>query len=234
MRERLKALSADGVFATPSSNLFYLTGIDFHRSERLTALFLFRDRDPFVLCPAFEADRLRGMSAVATVHTWEETEDPFARAAALFPAANGTLAVEPSTAYDDVERLLGARPGWKAVSAASVFGALRMVKTPEEIDAIRRAIASAVPRFERAFASLAPGSVEADVSQQFGGENVVQFGPSSALPHGASGPRKLSPGEAVLIDAWDRPDGYYSDITRSTFFGTPTDEYRRVWSTVLA
>ena len=233
MRERLGALAADGVFATPSSNLFYLTGINFHRSERLTALFLFRDRDPFVLCPAFEADRLRGMSAVATVHTWEETEDPFARAAALFPAASGTLAIEPSTAYDDVERVLRARPGWKGVSAASVFGALRMVKTPEEIDAIRGAIASAVPRFERAFASLAPGSVEADVSQQFGGENVVQFGSSSALPHGASGPRKLSPGEAVLIDAWDRPDGYYSDITRSTFFGTPTDEYRRVWSTVL-
>ena len=233
MRERLVSLSADGVFATPSSNLFYLTGIDFHRSERLTALFLFRDREPFVLCPAFEADRLRGMSAVSEVHTWSETEDPFALAASLFPASAGALAIEPSTAYDDAQRLLTARKGWTGLSAASVFGALRMVKTSEEIEAIRQAIASAVPRFARAFASLSPGSVEAEVSARFGGDNVVQFGPSSALPHGASGPRALSPGEAVLIDAWDRPGGYYYDITRSTFFGTPTDEYRNIWSVVL-
>ena len=80
---RLSGLSADGLFATPSSNLFYLTGIDFWRSERLTALLLFADRDPVVLCPSFEESRLRGMSAVSEVVTWEETEDPFAKAAAL-------------------------------------------------------------------------------------------------------------------------------------------------------
>lgn len=233
LRSRLDSIGADGLVATPSSNLFYLTGIQFHRSERLTALFVFRDQDPFVICPAFEADRLRGMSAVATVKTWEETEDPFARAGALFPAASGLLAIEPSTAYDDVERLLAARPGWRAVSAASVLGALRMVKTPAEVERIRRAIATAVPRFEKAFASLRPGSIEAEISGAFAGDNVVQFGESSALPHGASGPRTLAAGDAVLIDAWDRPEGYYYDITRSTVFGKPTEEYRKIWSIVL-
>jgi Xaa-Pro aminopeptidase len=108
-----------------------------------------------------------------------------------------------------------------------------MVKTAEEIEAIRRAIATAIPRFAEAFASLAVGTVESDVSRHFGGDNVVQFGPSSALPHGASGPRALARGEAVLIDAWDRPEGYFYDITRSTFFGTPTDEYRKIWTVVL-
>src|SRR6478735_9026144 len=98
LRSRLSSLHADAAFATPSSNLFYLSGIDFHRSERLTALFVFKDRDPVVVCPSGE----------------------------------GTFAVEPSTAYDDVERLLKARSGWKAVSAAPVFAALRMVKTAEE------------------------------------------------------------------------------------------------------
>ena len=233
LRARLETLGADGLFSTPSSNLFYLTGIAFDRSERLTALVLFKDRDPLVICPAFEGDRLRGMSAVTEVHTWEETEDPFRLCASFFPAERGVLAVEPSTAFDDVERLIAVRPGWKPVSAAPVLTTLRMIKTPEEIAAIRRAIAVALPRFQRAFAALAPGSVEAEISHAFGGENVVQFGPSSALPHGASGPRTLSPGEAVLIDAWDKPEGYYYDITRSTFFGTPTPEYRKIWDVVL-
>jgi Xaa-Pro dipeptidase len=233
LRARLEALGADGLYATPSSNLFYLTGIAFDRSERLTALVLFKDRDPLVICPAFEGDRLRGMSAVTEVHTWEETEDPFRLCASFFPAERGVLAVEPSTAFDDVERLIAARPGWIPVSAAPLLATLRMIKTEEEIAAIRRAIAVALPRFQKAFAALAPGSVEAEISHLFGGENVVQFGPSSALPHGASGPRALSRGEAVLIDAWDKPEGYYYDITRSTFFGEPTAEYRKIWEVVL-
>src|SRR6478752_7595644 len=115
VRARLAGLGADGLVATPSSNLFYLTGITFDRSERLTALFLFKDRDPFVICPAFEGDRMRGMSAVGEVRTWEETEDPFRMAASFFPADRGVLGVEPSTAYDDVERLLAARGGWRPV-----------------------------------------------------------------------------------------------------------------------
>jgi Xaa-Pro dipeptidase len=233
VRARLDALGADGLFATPSSNLFYLTGIDFWRSERLTALLLFADRESLVVCPAFEADRLRRMSAVRDVRTWEETEDPFRLAGSLLPGSAGVLAVEPSTAYDDVERLLAARSGWKAVSAASLFTTMRMVKTAEEIAAMRRAIGVALPRFEKAFAALRPGSVESDISHLFGGENVVQFGPSSALPHGASGPRSLARDEAVLIDAWDKPEGYFYDITRSTYFGDPTPEYRKIWEIVL-
>src|SRR5262252_9072627 len=59
VRARLASLPADGLFVTPSSNLFYLTGVDFHRSERLTALLLFQERDPVMICPAFEASRLR-------------------------------------------------------------------------------------------------------------------------------------------------------------------------------
>jgi len=233
LKTRLASLPAHGLYATPSSNLFYLTGINFWRSERLTALLLFADRDPVILCPAFEEARLRAMSAVENVVTWQETENPFTKVAGFFPASSGTLAIEPSTAYEDVERLLNARPGWKPVSAGAAIAAQRMVKTPEELEVIRRAIAVAIPRFARAFAGLKPGAVEADLSAAFGGENVVQFGESSALPHGASTGRRLAKDEAILIDAWDKPEGYFYDITRSTFFGKPSDEYKKIWSIVL-
>src|SRR4030095_89402 len=167
------SIPPDALYAPPSSNLYYLTGIDFHRSERLTGLILPRDGETTVICPAFEEARLRGMSAINRVVTWEETEDAFAKAASLLPGAHGVLAVEPSTAYDDVERLLAKASGWKPVSAASVFGAMRMVKTPEEIAAMRRAISVAGGRFEKAFARLVPGAVESEISTLFGGDNVV-------------------------------------------------------------
>jgi len=108
-----------------------------------------------------------------------------------------------------------------------------MVKSADEIELMRRAIAVALPRFRRAFEALKPGCQEAEISHLFGGENVVQFGPSSAFPHGASTATALTKNQAVLIDAWDRPDGYYYDITRSTWYGKPSDEYREIWSVVL-
>ena len=109
----------DSLVSIEDKDFYRHSGINFWRSERLTALFLFKDRDPVVLCPAFEEARLRGMSSVDNVVTWQETEDPFAKAAGFFPSAQGTLAVEPSTAYEDVEKLLAARPGWSVIKAVA-------------------------------------------------------------------------------------------------------------------
>jgi Xaa-Pro aminopeptidase len=231
-RRKLAESGADMLFVTPSTNLFYLSGISFHRSERLTAILLPKDGDPVLIVPAFEETRARGLTPIENVVTWEETEDAFRKAAGYFRGSRGVLSVEPSTAYDDVEKLLAHASGWESRSGAELFSAMRVVKSPSELDAMRRAVATGVERFRKAFASLEPGVREEDVSARFGGENVVQFGPSAAVPHGAPSARALAKDEAVLIDAWDNPEGYYYDITRSTFYGTPTDEYRRVWDVV--
>jgi Xaa-Pro dipeptidase len=231
-RQKLAGAGADVLFVTPSTNLFYLAGISFHRSERLTAVLLPKSGDPVVIVPAFEETHARSMTPIERLVTWQETEDPFAKAASFLGASRGTLLVEPSTAFDDVERLLARAPGWKPRSGADLFAALRMVKSAEELDAMRRAIAKGVERFRKAFAKLRPGVSEMKISSGFGGENVVQFGPSAAVPHGEASERTLSKNEAVLIDAWDNPEGYFYDITRSTFYGTPSDEYRKVWEIV--
>ena len=231
-RQKLAESGADALFVTPSTNLFYLAGISFHRSERLTAVLLPKDGEPVLIVPAFEEAHARSMSAIDRLVTWQETENPFAIAASHLGGDRGTLMVEPSTAYDDVERLLSRVPGWKAQSGADLFAALRMVKSADELDAMRRAITKGAERFRNAFAKLRPGVSEKEISSGFGGDNVVQFGPSAAVPHGEASQRTLSKHEAVLIDAWDNPEGYFYDITRSTFYGTPTDEYRRVWDIV--
>jgi Xaa-Pro dipeptidase len=231
-RQKLAGAGADVLFVTPSTNLFYLAGISFHRSERLTAVLLPKSGDPVVIVPAFEETHARSMTPIERLVTWQETEDPFRKAASLLGASRGTLLVEPSTAFDDVERLLANSPGWTAKSGANLFASMRMVKSRDELASIRRAIETGVARFRAAFAKLRPGVAEREISAAFGGDNVVQFGPSAAVPHGEASDRKLSKNEAVLIDAWDNPEGYFYDITRSTFYGTPTNEYRKIWDIV--
>ncbi|MGQ0737244.1 MAG: M24 family metallopeptidase [Acidobacteriota bacterium] len=49
------------------------------------------------------------------------------------------------------------------------------------------------------------------------------------LFHGTINPQRLRSGNVVLFDGGTNVDGYQSDITRTTVFGTPTQRQRDVW-----
>src|SRR3989475_12198207 len=87
------------------------------------------------------------------------------------------------------------------------------------------------------FAQLAVGTTEVQVAQTLShemqqrgapGGGLVQFGSSSALPHGGPAGPQLERETVVLIDAGCRVAGYDSDITRTTWFGdSPAGEFRK-------
>jgi len=58
---------------------------------------------------------------------------------------------------------------------------------------------------------------------------LVSFGAATAFPHGSREPQKLREGDVVLIDGGCKVEGYTSDITRTTVFGTPTARQREIW-----
>jgi Xaa-Pro dipeptidase len=92
------------------------------------------------------------------------------------------------------------------------------------------------------FGQLTPGMSERDVARLLSAEmqrrgatggGLVQFGPSSALPHGGPGGTTLARETVVLIDCGCRVAGYTSDVTRTIWFGdAPSDEFRRVYNLV--
>ena len=55
------------------------------------------------------------------------------------------------------------------------------------------------------------------------------FGKYTAFPHGSVQPQQLREGDMVLIDDGCSVEGYQSDVTRTTVFGTPTARQRQVW-----
>src|SRR5437773_1796514 len=119
---------------------------------------------------------------------------------------------------------------------------LRIIKAPEEVALIRRAIEITEGAIAATFGQLAGGMTERDVArllsremQQRGAEGggLVQFGPASALPHGGPAAAPLERETVVLIDCGCRVSGYDSDITRMTWFGDhPSDEFRKVFDVV--
>src|SRR5436853_6831537 len=107
---------------------------------------------------------------------------------------------------------------------------------------IRRAIEITQGAMAATFGQLARGMTERDVArllsremQQRGadGGGLVQFGPSSALPHGGPAAAALERETVVLIDCGCRVGGYESDITRTVWFGdSPTEEFRKAFNVV--
>src|SRR3989449_339197 len=161
----------------------------------------------------------------------------------LATSGRGTIALEPSTGYETYLRLAASLGGgWQFVDGAPVTERLRIIKAPEEVALIRRAIEITEGAIAATFGQLAGGMTERDVArllsremQQRGAEGggLVQFGPASALPHGGPAAAPLKRETVVLIDCGCRVSGYDSDITRMTWFGDhPADEFRKVFDVV--
>ena len=62
---------------------------------------------------------------------------------------------------------------------------------------------------------------------------IIGSGPASASPHHMTSERVIQPGDSVVCDFGALLNHYYSDITRTVHIGEPSDEYRRVYDTVL-
>ena len=132
---------------------------------------------------------------------------------------------------------------WKPVSDFLVD--LVAVKSEDEIAAMRRAQRITDEVFTQVLGVLSPGMTEREVAaeivdqhlrrgaQRMSFEPIVASGPNAALPHARPTDRRLSPGDAVVLDFGCVVDGYACDMTRTVFIGPPSGEQRRVYEVVL-
>lgn len=250
--ERARQLTRDAggtllVATSGATNFTYLVGSNFGRSERLIALLLPVNAAPVLIAPSFEVERVRRGSRIdASIRGWEEQADPFAlvRDALRESGTTGTMSivVEPKTDYWTAMAIARALPDAKLIDGSGVFEELRLVKTPEEITRMRRAIEitedSIASTFDRLDVGMRDRDVAKIVAEEHGkrgieGGGLVQFGAQSALPHGGTIGTKLALQTVVLIDAGGDYQGYTSDITRTRWFGdAPPARFREVYNLV--
>jgi len=108
---------------------------------------------------------------------------------------------------------------------------LRIIKSEEEIEALRSSVLLNERVFQQVYADIRPGMTEVEIAlavettmRRMGAESpsfetIVAFGPNAAKPHAVPTDRALRPGETVLIDMGLVLDGYCSDMTRTFVVG---------------
>jgi len=242
MRER----GWGAILIEPGASLDYFTGVQWRRSERLTAALLPADGDPLIVTPYFEEPSVRESLAIpADVRTWNEHESPFAVVTGALrdrKVAGRPVAVEETVRYFAVDGLGKALNGVRIENAAPVVRACRMVKSPAEIALMQKAADVTLAAYRHTWLRVEKGMSPADIGRimnaataQLGGTPefaLVLLGEASAYPHGSGKPQEVREGEVVLMDCGCTVHGYQSDISRTFVFGTPSAEQRRIWTQV--
>lgn len=232
-----------GFLVTPGPDLVYLTGHAPPPLERLTLLALSPDSAPLLLVPALErpaAEAALGTEGVQ-IRAWADGEDPYAIVAGFLGGERYAISDQARAAH--LLALERASPA-TFVAAGEALPPLRIVKDADEIRALREAGLGADGAFAEVVGSPFAGRREREIASELDrllrerGHRTVDFtivgsGPNGASPHHEAGQRTIQPGDAVVMDFGGvHGTGYCSDITRTVFVGTPTEEQLAVYDVV--
>ena len=243
----MQAHGLSAVLIEPGSSLIYFTGIEWWRSERLTAAVLPAKGAAIVVTPFFEAPSVRETLAItAEVRVWQEDEDPIALVAGALRdrgAASGTIGIEETVRFFASDGLAQHLPQARLASANPVVRGCRMVKSPAEIALMQTANDLTLAAMRWAHDHAREGMTRDEVAAlvmaataALGGKAegaLVLLGEAAAYPHGSHKPQVVREGQVVLMDCGCTVEGYTSDISRTFVPGRAPDEVRRVFDTVV-
>ena len=134
--------------------------------------------------------------------------------------------------------------GVEILNGAENLAECRKVKTQTEIASITKACEIASSAFEYILPFIKEGVTEISIKNKLerfmkkqGAEypsfdSIVAFGKNSAVPHHQTGNTRLKKNQAVLLDYGAVVNGYCSDITRTIFYGTPTEKFKEAFYAV--
>ncbi len=245
-RALMAAYGIAAIVVEPGASMVYFTGVEWHRSERLTLAIIPAVGEPVIVTPFFEEPSVRQTLGIkAEVRVWQEDESPIELAANALRASGatrGTIGIEETVRFfasDGLARLL---PEARIVSANPVVRGCRMRKTDAELALMQKAsditIAAYRWTWPRVREGMTPGEIGAlmnAATAKLGGTPefaLVLLGEAAAYPHGSRKPQRVRADEVVLMDCGCTVDGYQSDISRTFVPGRAPDAVRRVWDTV--
>jgi Xaa-Pro aminopeptidase len=145
--------------------------------------------------------------------------------------------------YSFLQKQLGSKVDLKPLDDA--VQKQRMVKTAEEIEAIRRSVETNSKAFARATRNIRPGVRETEIAAEIdyqmrrlgaerpAFETIVASGERTAWPHARPTLRALGKDELVLIDMGASREGYASDMTRMLHLGRKSRKIVQMYRAVL-
>jgi Xaa-Pro aminopeptidase len=259
LAERMEGEAIDALFLAPSADLEYLTGVErqipnfgeaSYASGWVTGAFFMPGSDPvFVFPRMFVAFDLKEEPQGELVVV-NETDDGLAifERIARGLNASGAVAVGDRVWAEttlNLARIFGLdllRTGSRLVNE------LRRVKTPEELEAMGRAIRTVEETMAAVTPLVVPGATMAELAEavehelRAAGSRTPSFAThiftglegSDLDSHTKTAHEPLTENTSVMFDFGGVVDGYCSDFGRTIYCGDPPDDYREIYEVMLA
>jgi Xaa-Pro aminopeptidase len=133
----------------------------------------------------------------------------------------------------------------KFFPANNIILELRIIKEDIEIEYMKMAQEISDKAYSKTLSEIKEGMTELELkalldynmsvlgSVKTAFDTIVLFSENSSSPHGVPTNRKLKKGDNVLIDFGATYNNYCSDMTRTFFYGSVCDEYKKAYNAVL-
>ena len=234
----MQANDLDWIALLPGTNLYYLTGVSFHSTER-TLIGLFpAEGTPMMVMPTLEQPKIIDEAPFEIEYfLWDDGQGPVDAFTAAVDKLGGTgitVGVEALfMRFQELELFRNLAAGAKLTTADEALTFARAKKDDAEIALMRKAVEITENALENALTKVKPGMTEREISKEVelailseGGNlnfALVQGGETTTQPHSEGGDRKVQVGDPLLFDWGAAYRGYTADITRTFVVGTDPD-----------
>jgi len=250
-RKLMRDRGLDLLLVTSPENIYYLSGYQTTGYYMSRALLVPADGEPQFVVRKLEMTNVQGLSWLKSGVTVEDVEDPLEGIIRAIHACNGhdaRIGFEDRGFFLPPAILDGLRdrlPKARFVPGAGLVEACRLIKSPTEIEYIRRAAGAAVAGLRAGLAEIRPGRTENHVagaiyaamlragSEYPSSPPYVVAGLRSALAHATFSGHRIRSGESVFLEIGGCYRRYGGAIMRTVAVGKPAEGLRRAAGTVV-
>lgn len=241
IKEKLIKENLDAVFVSSVSNIVHLTGcFNFSEIEREAYLLIGKNFQYIITDGRYSENIKKHVSHFELFERGykQSTEVLFKK----LEGKIGILGIEEDNLTISEYKLI--KKYFKTKNFEG--GSLRSIKNNEEIKTIEKACNIGDLAFRYILKKIKLGISEKTLSWELekfikgkGYENsfssIVAFDKNSSIPHHNTGKEVLNKkdGQFILLDFGVKVEGFCSDMTRTIFFGKPSDEQTKIYKTVL-
>lgn len=230
-------------------HIAYFSGYTSEPHERVLALFISLENDPFLFTPALEVEDAENSGWAYFVHGYLDSENPWEKIAQLIKKTGNPKKIATEKEFLSVARFDQLKAFFPeadlSANAVPVIEKLQLIKTKEEINLLMEAGAWADTALEIGFQAVREGAAEqeilAEIEYQLKRKGVrtmsfdtlVLTGKNAASPHGTPGKTTVKNGDFVLFDLGVVWKGYCSDVTRTIAYREPAAFQKEIYELVL-
>lgn len=240
LREKMKLLEIDGMIISNPINIEYITGV------YAEGTLIINDKDNIFNTDARYIEDVNSTITISDEINVRDQANISENEYISFFANCLRVGIEENyISYSKYQNLVRIYRLKEAVETNNLIEKMRTIKDDNEIAKIRRACEITDNCFTHLLEYIKVGMTERQIAFEIekyfieNGANglafdtIVASGENSSKPHAVPTNRKIQSGDNITIDFGAKYKGYCSDMTRTIFVGSVSDEVRNLYNFIL-